>query len=194
MQTSGIELDRSTAHKLYREYLKHREHQTPVDNEIQRAYHAISKGRVVIRAMQSIIDAGLDDKGRPRLALAPADADYCNCRLDADGTVIMTGDSNAMWRARRSKTRNVQFRAETFARPRRFSENLRAVMPVIPPGIRPARGIENYHVLWEAEWEPRPPRDPILLRRVGMADLWVVCGAWDLTEVERAAMATRVHH
>jgi len=36
------------------------------------------------------------------------------------------------------------------------------------------------------------PRDPMLLRRLG-GDLWLVVAHWDLTEVERAAMATRVN-
>lgn len=50
----------------------------------------------------------------------------------------------------------------------------------------------KYHILWEAEWAPIPPRDPMLLRRIGEADLWVVVAHWDLTEVERAALATRI--
>jgi hypothetical protein len=37
-----------------------------------------------------------------------------------------------------------------------------------------------------------PPVDPLLVRRLGEADLWVVCGAWDLTEVERTVLASRV--
>ena len=62
----------------------------------------------------------------------------------------------------------------------------------MPIHLRPKRGLANYHVLWEAEWTPSPPRDPFLLRRIGKADLWLVVAQWDLTEVERAALATRV--
>jgi hypothetical protein len=58
--------------------------------------------------------------------------------------------------------------------------------------VRPRRGIENHHVLWEAIWQPAPPVDPMLPRRIGEADLWVVCAAWELTEVERAVLASRV--
>ena len=64
-------------------------------------------------------------------------------------------------------------------------------MPVIPVHLRPRRGLQNYHVLWEAEWERIPPRDPMLLRRIGRGDMSLVVAAWDLTEVERAALATR---
>jgi hypothetical protein len=58
--------------------------------------------------------------------------------------------------------------------------------------VRPRRGLENYNVLWEAVWQPAPPVDPMLLRRIGEADLWVVVAAWELTEVERAALAARI--
>lgn len=42
------------------------------------------------------------------------------------------------------------------------------------------------------QWQRVPPRDPFLLRRIGKADLWLVVAMWDLTEVERAALATRL--
>jgi hypothetical protein len=32
----------------------------------------------------------------------------------------------------------------------------------------------------------------MLLRRIGQADLWIVCAAWELTEIERAVLAARV--
>jgi hypothetical protein len=53
-------------------------------------------------------------------------------------------------------------------------------------------GGERWRRLWEAEWRRVAPRDPYLLRHVG-GDIWVVLAAWDLTEVERAAMATRLN-
>lgn len=37
------------------------------------------------------------------------------------------------------------------------------------------------------------PKDPYLLRRIGKGDMWLVVAAWDLTEVERAALATRLN-
>jgi hypothetical protein len=66
-----------------------------------------------------------------------------------------------------------------------------AQVPLIPIHMRPRRGIENYHVLWEAEWSKRYPVDPFLLRRFG-EDAWLVVAAWDLTEVERAVMSARL--
>ena len=65
-------------------------------------------------------------------------------------------------------------------------------MPIIPVHLRPKRGLANYHVLWEAEWERVVPRDPYLLRRIGKADLWLVVAHWELSPVEMAALSTRV--
>jgi hypothetical protein len=70
--------------------------------------------------------------------------------------------------------------------------NAEATVPLIPIQHRPRRGLANYHVLWEAEWKKAVPVDPFLLRRVGKADLWAVVAMWDLSEVERAALATRL--
>lgn len=194
METSRIELSRGEATTLYRQYLTHREYQTPADHETQRIYHAISQGKVVIRAISSIIEAGLNAEGLPKLALAPADSKFCHLRLFPDGSGLMAGSDTAAWATRRSKTRTVEFLAGSFPTYPRTQPNRsgKARMPIIPPMHRPKRGLENYHVLWEAEWEPTPPRDPLLLRRVGSSDAWMVLAAWDLTEVERAVMATRM--
>ena len=68
-----------------------------------------------------------------------------------------------------------------------------APLPGIPLHLRPKRGLENYHILWEAEWERRPPGDPMLLRRIGKSDAWLVVAAWDITPVEQAVLATRMN-
>jgi hypothetical protein len=58
--------------------------------------------------------------------------------------------------------------------------------------LRPKRGLANYHILFEAEWSFVAPKDPLLLRRAGKGDLWIVCAAWELTEIERAALTARI--
>jgi hypothetical protein len=65
-------------------------------------------------------------------------------------------------------------------------------VPPVPLSLKPKRGLASYFILWEANWQPEPARDPYLLRRIGRADLWVVLAHWELTEVERAALSTRV--
>jgi hypothetical protein len=81
----------------------------------------------------------------------------------------------------------------------KWGRHFAAMTPLVPIHLRPKPrqgnpqgALANYHILFEAEWRPVPPKDPLLLRRVGQADLWVVLAAWDLTEVERAVLAGRL--
>ena len=67
------------------------------------------------------------------------------------------------------------------------------MVPIVPLHLRPKRGLQNYYTLWEAEWGPIVPKDPMLLRPIGKGDMWLVVAAWDLTEVERAALSTRLN-
>jgi hypothetical protein len=60
-----------------------------------------------------------------------------------------------------------------------------------PLHLRPRAALTRYHIRWQAECARIPPKDPYLLRRI-RADMWLVCAMWDLTDVERAALATRV--
>ena len=70
--------------------------------------------------------------------------------------------------------------------------DMRAMVPPIPPALRPPYKLGNYAILWEATWEkvPRPPGDPALLRHIG-GDLYAVLAIWDLTDLERAVLAGR---
>lgn len=200
MHTETVTLDPNKARALYRKYKEHRAYSQPIDWEIQRTYQLLAQGKTVIRAIESIKAAGLNEKHLPKLALAPASATHCHIRRDNNGSLTMAPTAN--FGQRNSKIH--RFGQETFVFPsdsfpllwdrkHRFSmSDHMAAMPTIPIDVRPRRGLENYHVLWEAEWEPIPPRDPYLLRRIGKADLWLVVAAWELTEVERAALATRI--
>jgi hypothetical protein len=199
METTHIALDRGEAERLYRKYKEHKAYSTPIDAEVMRAYQLLAKGRLVIKALESVAAAGVGEDGLPKLALASATAKACYLERSANGGATMASSDN--WRA---KSNRYEWRASTFTFPREtfpwgwdrkervHRSSHKATLPTIPAYLRPARGLANYHILWEAEWEPIPPRDPYLLRRIGNADLWLVVAHWDLTEVERAALSTRV--
>jgi hypothetical protein len=201
MHTELVKIARHEAVALYQKYKTHAAYSQPIDWEIQRTYHLLSKGKVIIKALESIKQAGLDREFLPKLALAPATAEKCHLTRISTGRCIMS--PRAFLRGRKDE---IDLRENTFVFPResfpmntwgnpaRRSERSEheAQVPIIPVHLRPKRGLQNYHVLWEAEWHRVPPRDPYLLRRIGKADLWLVVAHWDLTEVERAALATRV--
>jgi len=203
MHTESIVIDRGKARELYRAYKAHLHYSKPIDREVMRAYQLLAQGRLVIKALESVATAGQKEDGTPKLAIARADADVCRLHMANKGAAIMTTLPNRFRRSNRGiSTQRFEWPEGTFPKrvtqegesfggryPRRDYE---AKLPLIPINLRPKRGLQNYHVLWEAEWSAVPPVDPMLLRRIGKADLWTVVAMWDLTEIERAALATRV--
>jgi len=199
METTHITVDREEAERLYRKYKEHQAYSKPIDWEIQRTYRLLSTGKTVIRALESIVKAGLNADGLPKLALAGATAKACYLERNTNGSCTMS--SSQSWRRQRDRfawpSKTFGFPGNTFpmtwdGKYRQNRSQHDAQLPLIPVHLRPKRGLANYHVLWEAEWQLIPPRDPYLLRRIGKADLWLVVAHWDLTDVERAALATRV--
>lgn len=186
-------VDKHKARELWRAYRKHQHYSAPYDEEITRIYKQIAMGRTVIRALESIKQAGIHTEGAnmglPRLAIARADKQACQARLSIDGGAEF-GALNNRWDRTQARGLLFSFPAKTFP-PRTEYIHIRAAVPIIPAYQRPKRSLANYHVLWEAEWTRVPPRDPYLLRRLG-GDAWLVVAAWELTEVERAVMATRL--
>lgn len=199
MDVTKIEVDRTQAREFYRLYKQHRDVATPMDAEIRRAYKEIAQGRMVISALASITAAGLFTEGSyagyPKLAIARADATHCECVMRENSVELysMTPRNPRRWgEIQRSHAAGRRFEVHMAGATWRGRTDRGATMPMIPPHLRPKQSLELYHVLWEAEWSRRvPPRDPMLLRRIA-GDIWLVVAAWDLTEVERAAMAHRL--
>lgn len=188
MQTQAISFDPADAAKLYRKYQEHRAYTPPTtyDREIERVAKLIAAGKKIVYGVGSIVAAGLGDDKLPKLAICRADAPTCFLNAwNGGGRMSITE-----WvRARAKIGTRFEFPTGTF--PGMKSGTFRAMVPHIPPDIRPKRGLENYHVLYEAEWQPVVPKDPILMRRIGVSDLWIVLATWNLTPIERAVIASR---
>lgn len=189
METTTIKVDPDAARDLYHQYRDHKHYSTAVDREIQRAYRLISQGKVVIRALESIKAAGIGADGLPKLAILPAHLPTCFLSMSQDGSATFASDQ---WGRYKSADRLFSFPAGTFPTRQGFWKRAQSMAPMIPIHLRPRQALDSYHLLWEAIWTPAPPGDPVLLRRIGHADLWLVVAAWDLTDVELAALSTRV--
>jgi hypothetical protein len=192
METMTVKIDREKARDLYRAYLTHQNYEKPIDEEIRRTYRLIAAGRMVIQAMESVRLAGVGDDGWPKLAIARADQKVQTVAIRSDGSARMRR-AERLWRSSRAIDLDFDWPAGSFPPRQRRFDNGEALVPLVPLPLRPKRGLENYHVLWEADWRRAVPQDPLLLRRLGKGDLWLVLAQWDLTEVERAALATRVN-
>jgi hypothetical protein len=194
METQPINIDKATARELYQQYREHQHFSTPIDREIQKAYRLISQGRVVIQAFASIVAAGLNEQRLPKLAISRATDKECNLSTRSDGWARFASEHYLKWNESRRK---IEFPEGSFPgiyTPTRETgwRSYSALVPLVPIHLRPKTALDEYHILFEAEWRRVVPRDPMLLRRIGNADLWLVVAAWDLTDVEVAALSTRV--
>lgn len=169
----------------YRDAVKRR--RNAEDEAIAKSYTALAKGKRVIALTPTIEAAGLDASGLPRLAAVRADLTRCKVEVRRDSVAF--GPDNWWSGSERFKIKTLRtsLARETFnSGPRAAS----AIVPLIPPRFRPAGDLKAYTLLFEAEWGPVAPVDPVLLKRLH-GDLYVVLAAWDLTPVERAAIAGR---
>lgn len=189
MDTQALTIDPATARQLWREYREHQHYSKPIDREVMRAYQLLAQKKLVIQALASIVKAGLNDDGLPNLAILRADRKNVVTCMYHDGSCVMFAEGSTS--SHSASTLRYYWPAKSFTGGN-AKWNAKAMAPIIPLMHRPKRGLANYHVLWEAEWTPIPPVDPMLLRRIGKSDMWAVMAAWDLTPVERAAMAGRL--
>lgn len=199
MDLNTITMEKPKARQAFLDYRKAvREGGSAEDEQIMRGYRELSRGTQLISLRDTIAAGGIDDKGLPRLAVMRADVPWCWVRRMAEGSVAFTPVRDPHHRLRKgvyrlpSDTLPAVARAE--ARPEWGSWRpvFRAMVPPIPPSLRPPYRLGNYAILWEATWEkvPRPPGDPALLRHIG-GDLYAVLAIWDLTDLERAVLAGR---
>jgi hypothetical protein len=185
----------------YRAALAGRE-ETDEDRGILMGYQALAKGRAVLDLHAVFRACPPDAQGRPALAVARAHWKRCFLRLERDGSARFGQTRNDMLGYRRPAWhRYAMLPAGTVPTPlrphdgraagSRHAIDLAALVPIIPPNLRPARALERYCVLFEAEWGPVPPVDPLLIRHLH-GSLYAVLAAWALTPLERAVLAGRL--
>lgn len=196
MNLPSITMDRTKARAAFLAYRDAvRARHSAEDAAIMRGYRTLAAGQQVLALSDAIAAGGLNDQGLPALAVARADHRWCRLRGQSRGFVF---DGSDRW--------NVPHNAGPAAGVFRFDHTVlgvdwpprtprmvRAMVPIIPPGLRPVHALSGYHIIWEVDrWAqaPAPPGDPALLKRLG-GDLYAVVAVWDLTDLERAVLAGR---
>ena len=168
---------------------------TAEDTALLAAYRAAKRGLPLISLPRTVAAGGFHDSGLPRLAVVRADATECYAWWDQSAVIYTshpdTGNRRALV-AKRSV--RVQLAGDELPgeRPRLWSRG-RAMVPIVPPGLRPRwPRLASFHILWEVEeWELVAPRDPALIRHL-RGDLWTVHGTWLLTGLERSVLSQRI--
>lgn len=176
---------------------------TEDDELLMRSYRAIAQGKRVLDLRETLRQAGLDEQMRPKLAIGRADLSRVMFSRSWRLNRWVYSDTQGRYGPRNvSSGLAVPVQINTYpqlphadaVRPAvgRPWSSITAIVPTIPPQFRPAHYLlRNFHILWEAVWEPAPPHDPILLKRIG-GHLYAVLAQWDLTELERAVLGARL--
>lgn len=204
MELNTIEMDRTEAQRAFIAYKNAvKQRHSEEDAEIMRGYRALARGMQLIKLTDTMKAGGTmevthngwrnghyvhDAVSRvPRLAIARASARFSFLHTSADGAASFHDDKPL----RKWRSKFVTYvPARTFEGLQHGNGEFKALVPPVPPQFRPATSLDNFHILWEAEWTKIPPTDPALLRHIG-GDLYAVLAIWDLTELERAVLTRR---
>ena len=204
MDLNTITMDPEVAEKAFREYRgAFMAERNRIDGELMRGYKALAEGKTLISLTEALQTGGVDEMGRPRLAIARADEEQIQQERGHTGLVRYNPD---MWSRVSSADRVFEFpegtlpeitpEQDAMVEPRVYGQKFwdirwTATLPHIPPQYRPPHAMVNYHLLWEAEWRRArgsQRKDPVLLKRIG-GDVFAVVAAWDLTELEKLVLA-----
>lgn len=175
------------------------------DAAILRGLRALAKGHPVIDLPAVIRAGGEHENGLPKLAVATSSHEFVYVERHRDGSLrfIPRRAADLSSRQRRGvyampggtlaerEPDTVPYRGSWYSHPWRGSH--RAMVPIVPPRLRPAHSLDGYVTLFEVDrWDldPTAPVDPALLKHLG-GDLYAVLAVWDLTALERAVLNGR---
>lgn len=167
------------------------------DAALHKAYCALARGETVLSLPMVMRRAGLDPTTMlPKLAIVRADAQHVGISIDSS-SVWFVDNSNRWRRDSACGVPQNLFPAELADTQWRrnngklIPSNVRAVVPKIPPNLRPKHPTERY-LMWEPKWERVPPDpDPFLLKHLG-GGFFVVEAQWDMTPLELAVLEGRL--
>jgi hypothetical protein len=211
---ASITMDPSKAREKVAEYLKSvRTRHNAEDNAILQGYKALARGRTIVDLPKVIrlggcFQDGSVQQGLPRIAIATASHEFVWASRWRDGSVTFRPGIIASWGPNRisNQRRKDVYRVPAGTLPTDVPEvydtrrsrspwdgSMRAMVPHVPPGLRPGHSLDNYQILFEVEeWamDPDAPRDPALLKHIG-GDLYAVLATWDLTPLEQSVLNGR---
>jgi hypothetical protein len=175
----------------------------------QKVYGHMVHGGKVIDVYESFKKAGLNEESDPKLAICRANGKLCCAQKFDDGAILFQADKQtSAWRMTK-KNGDIFLPKKTFEwqneeEPAPWNrniltkqikhKNIQALVPIIPAKLLSLvkANLSNYHIIWEVEkWQPIPPKDPILVRRL-TPNLFGVIATWELTELERAIIRGRI--
>ena len=204
MEVVTIEQAAEEAKVEWKEYCKAIRENIPNDAEYMRYYKSIknalyhlSQGKHIIDINASMLVAGVNDKGYPKLAICKASMkkvffEWFHGWRESESYgryFERYRPKGEMWEKERNEFKIPESAWGKIERASR-SSRVSTVVPKVPAQFMPKNGLANYHILWEVdEWTPEPPKDPMLLKQIrGSKNLFAVLAVWELTKLERAVL------
>lgn len=206
MNVNTITMPKEEAERHLGEYRKALRRRADSEYEaLAQGYAALAEGTPLINLNEVMTAGGVDELGRPRLAIARAERQEIALRRDKGRTWAVfdarSPDCSANYEQLELRVDGFLEAPTGFDRWRwSVSPSAFTLVPMVPAAVRNRmKGpLRNHFVLWEVEtWsessqsaKKNPPRDPYLLRHLA-GELYVVVDEWDLTELERSVMSGR---
>ncbi len=188
--------------KKYNELIKKRQEKYLED--MKKCMFELSKGRELIDIYKVMEKVGVNKDYQPRIAVSRADwKNVFFVKKDSGRGFFASRNTN--WPSKLDGYIDLQ--PQTFMDwPRRNNDAGKPIteswgianevcetkVPIIPAQLMPEGKLEGYYILWEVEkWENLPEtKDPLLLKRI-TENLFVILGAWDLTDLEQSIISGR---
>lgn len=209
MQIEQLALPKQKAQREWETYKQEiRESKTQFNKDMLALYAHMKHGGKVLDLWESVKLAGLNVDGDPKLAITNADSPKVrfvkNYTWTTPSTTVSDGGAfypvDYSWRKRENQKIRIsqQFFPSEWPKDQNGNivrKEIETVTPIIPARIMNvlrSHNLANYHILWEVEkWQPIPPKDPILLKRIS-PNMFLILATWDLTPLERAVIRGRL--
>lgn len=202
MNVPTISMPKDVARAKFDEYVEALRDRAPTaeDTATLLGYKALANGKELLDLFKVFRETVGDGHHRPRFAIARAHWTHVAVSRSDQGSAIFQQTANSTewvnfshrcaWHRRiRLPVATIHESARPISNDR--YQHLRAIVPTIPPKLRPRCALHRYVILWEAEWQKVPPTDPFLLRQIA-GPLYALLAAWDLTELERTVLSGRL--
>jgi hypothetical protein len=165
------------------------------DEQLLKAYRALYRGQQLIDLPKVMANCGLDSQKLPKLAVCRADATYCYLQIRNDAVFLSPQEIRSWWKLKKGAAMRFggmapELRDEHWRRQNNHPMGAKALVPTVPPHLRPD-DLSKYYILWEAEWTAKAPVDPLLLSKVNDA-FYAVVAQWDLTLMEQRILEGRL--
>lgn len=194
--------------KAYNTLLK-KKHEKYLE-DMKKCMYQLSQGKALIDINKVMEKAGVTKNYQPKMAIARADWTEVifhkkdsgrgffsegnnNWYIKSNGDIDMPPETFIHWlREKDDITMADKSIRKADSRWKIQTPEIKTKVPIIPIHLMPEGKLSEYYILWEVEkWEDLPKQDdPLLLKRI-TENLFVILGAWDVTELEQSIISGR---